>query len=765
MKYWKKKRFFIRGMGMKEGLKNYLLDIFKTKNKKVTLIAYITTPFITNIIVEMLNSRSFVSGMTYIFTDTFSFMINLLIIAFTMSIGLLIRKRLAYILTVAVVWIGLGTANFVITSKRKTPFSATDLKLLSSIDDTIEKYLNAFEFIMIIIAIAIVVTAVAFVWMKLPKYAEKISYVRNILFIILTFLVMSVTVNIGFATGEVSSKFPNMTIAYDDYGFPYCFVTSFIYKGVAQPDEYSKDAVKDIIERMDSTVTVDSNNQMTPNVIFLQLESFFDVEKMKELEFSAEVTPVFNRLKEEYPSGYLTVNNVGYGTANTEFEVMTGLNLDDFGPGEFPYTTILTTNTCETTGYILKELGYSTHAVHNNTAVFYSRRAIFKRLGFDTFTSIEYMYPEEFTPTEWAKDAMLTDEIMKVLSSTEETDYIYAISVQGHGDYPDEQVLDDPAITVVDGIEDEGRKNMFEYYVNMIAEMDTFVGELIEELDKSDEDTLLVIYGDHLPSLDIKEDDLINGNLYQTEYVVWNNFNLEMADKDIESYQLSSRILEHLNIDGGVINKFHQTYKNDENYLDRLHLLTFDILYGNMFTYDGINPYIATDMKMGTYDIEITDIEPAQNKYVYAAENDTGENQNVEDASDGEDTAGEEETSAEEENTDEGETTEEENPESIAPDWYIVKGRYFTECSFVAINGKECDTRYIDPETLLIYAPQIDSLDVLVINQKSNSIVLSSSEGFTYFNIYDTPTENPDEDNNDSEDDNFGADKEIQGDI
>lgn len=750
---------------MKEGLKRYLIDIIKTKNKKMTLIVYIAAPFITNIIVEMLNARSFAGGMTYIFADTFSFLINFFIIAFSMSIGLLLRKRLAYILTVAVVWIGLGTANFVITSKRKTPFSATDFKLLGSIDDTIEKYLNAFEFIMIIVAIAMVVMAVAFVWMRLPKYAEKISYVRNIIIIIVAFAVMSATVKIGFATGEVSSKFPNMTVAYKDYGFPYCFVTSFIYKGVTQPDEYSKDAVLDIIDRMESTVTVDSGNQMTPNIIFLQLESFFDVEKIKGLELSSEATPVFNRLKEEFPSGYLTVNNVGYGTANTEFEVMTGLNLDDFGPGEFPYTTILTTNTCETMGYILKELGYSTHAVHNNTAVFYSRRSIFRRLGFDTFTSIEYMYPDEYTLTGWAKDAMLTDEIINVLSSTEETDYIYAISVQGHGDYPKEKVLEQPTVTVVGGIEDEGRKNMIEYYVNMIAEMDTFVGELIEKLNETDEDTVLVIYGDHLPSLDIKEDDLENGNLYQTEYVVWNNFNMEMADKDIESYQLSSRILEHLNIDGGVINKFHQTYKNDDDYLDRLHLLTFDILYGNMFTYDGINPYIATDMKMGTYDIEISDIRQAQNKDVYTDEKDAGGNESGEVTTGEEETTGGDTSSGEEEASDEGETTGQSNPEVIAEDWYIVKGRYFTECSFVAINGNECETRYVDAETLLIYAPQLNSLDVLVVNQKSNSTILSSSAGFTYFNINDTPTVNPNEDNNGSEDDNFGADKEIEGDV
>ena len=725
---------------MKEGIKRYLLDIIKTKNKRLTLIAYFVAPFIVNILVETFNSRSIVRGMTYLFTDTISFMINFFIIEFSMSLGLVLKKRLAYILTTGVVWIGLGIANFVITSKRKTPFSATDFKLLGSIDDTIEKYLNPFEFILIIIGIAIVITIIAFVWMRLPKYAAKVNIVKNIFIIIIIFGITTLSIRIGFITGDVSSKFPNMTVAYDEYGFPYCFVTSFMYKGVEQPDEYSKEAVMDIIDRMESTGTVDFGNRKQPNIIFLQLESFFDVSKIKGLQLSAEATPIFNRLKEGFPSGYLKVNNVGYGTANTEFEVMTGFNLEDFGPGEFPYTTILTTNTCETTGFILKELGYSTHALHNNTALFYSRRSIFRRLGFDTFTSIEYMYPEEYTPTGWAKDRMLVDEIMKALESTEEMDYVYAISVQGHGDYPEEKVLYNPAISIVGGVDSEARKNMFEYYINMINEMDTFLGELIQKLNDIDEDTVLVIYGDHLPSLDIKESDLENGSLYQTEYVVWNNFDLQMSDKNIESFQLSSRILVHLNIDGGVINKFHQTFKNDGDYLDRLHLLTFDILYGNMFTYDGINPYIATDMKMGTYEIKIKEIKPL----TVDEQNLIGHNGNQIQGA-------------------EGNGTTPESTEGIVKDWYVVKGENFTKCSFVSVNDKECDTKYINPNTLFIYTPDLDSLDVIVVNQKSNSTVLSSSEIFTYFNINDTPVVEP-EDNN-SDNDNFGADKEIQGDI
>ncbi|MBQ6814926.1 MAG: LTA synthase family protein [Lachnospiraceae bacterium] len=739
---------------MKEQLKNYFKDIFKTKDKRMTLIAFIVLPFLCNIIVEMFNAKSFVEGITYIFRDTFSFFINVFIIMFTMSIGLLLKRRLAYMLTVAILWCGLGITNFIITLKRTTPFSATDFKLLGSIDDTIEKYLTPFEFIMIIVAIAMVVIGISMVWVKLPKYAEKISYFKNIIFIAISFGITFLIIELGFVVGALSPKFPNMTVAYADYGFPYCFVTSFVNKGVEQPEEYSEEAIREIVEKMNNTITVDEDETKTPNVIFLQMESFFDVSGMEGLELSAEATPIFNKLKEEYPSGYLTVNNVGYGTANTEFEIMTGLNLDDFGPGEFPYTTILTTTTCETTGYILKDYGYAAHAIHNNTATFYSRRSIFKRLGFDTFTSVEYMYPVDYTPTEWVKDYILTDEILKALNSTDEQDYIYAISVQGHGDYPSEPVLEEMKVNVTGGVEDESKKHMLEYYVNMLSEMDEFLGQLIEALSNLSEETVLVIYGDHLPSLDINESELKNKNLYQTEYVVWNNIDLEMDDKDIETYQLSSRVLHHIGIDGGMINKFHQTYNGDKDYLEKLTLLTFDILYGNMFSYDGVNPYIATDMKMGTQDIIITGIDKATYKEVYDY---TSDESDVDDTTD-DDT--EEDTNI----SDIIDDIQGNNQAEVAPDWYLVRGNNFTKCSFVEINGIECDTIYVEPECLLIYAPELNSLDVLVVNQKSNATILSTSKEFTYFNVEDTPVVNPDEDV-DSDGDNFGAEEDIDGDV
>lgn len=722
-------------------IRNYFQDIWRDKNKRTTVIMFIVAALVSTIVVDMFNKRSFVGGIFGVFESPFAFFINLTIIMFTMSVCLLFKKRMVIIAVVSTVWIGLGVVNFIIMSQRVTPFSATDLLLLDSIDNIIERYLGPISLILILIAVILVIVFLSFLWMKLPKYAEKINYFRNIVIIVFMYLLAFGSLELGLITGTVSKKFPNMTIAYQEYGFPYCFTMSLVNTGVSQPNEYSREMVKGIVNKMNRTTTVDEDNVKMPNIIFLQLESFFDVSKMVNLETSKEATPVFNKLKEEYPSGLLTVNNIGYGTANTEFEVMTGMNLDDFGPGEFPYKTILGTTTCESTAYVLKEYGYSTHAVHNNTATFYSRDAVFKRLGFDTFTSIEYMQPEEYTYNGWAKDTVLTEEIIKAIESTDETDYIYAISVQGHGNYPTELVLEEPAIKVVSGIEDEARACMMEYYVNQLYEMDLFIDELIDELEDIGEDVVLVMYGDHLPSLSITEDELEGMNLYQTEYVIWNNMGLEMEDKDIEAFQLSSRVLEHLNIDGGCINKFHQTYAGDKDYLNKMNILSYDILYGNMFAYDGINPYVATDMTLGVEEIYIKNVSDAilkdfegiddeeilsllENSLKGGVENETTE--------DGENIGNDDVISEDE----------------VVPNWYVVSGKNFTDWSEIYVNDVQCKTGYISSGKLLVYVDELENLDIFVVKQKSGVTVLSTSHEFTYFSIAEEDLSIVDEETN-----------------
>src|SRR5699024_10970763 len=125
-----------------------------------------------------------------------------------------------------------------------------------------------------------------------------------------------------------------------------------------------------------------------------------------------------------------------------------------------------------------------------------------------SFTSEEYM-PEEDDKNAlgWVKDEVLTNHILDCLQTTEGPDYVYTISVQGHGAYPDEELLEDPAIKV-SGAESEEENNKWEYYVNQVHEMDQFVGQLIDALEENGEDTVLVMYGDHLPTMGLEVEDL-----------------------------------------------------------------------------------------------------------------------------------------------------------------------------------------------------------------------------------------------------------------
>ena len=150
-------------------------------------------------------------------------------------------------------------------------------------------------------------------------------------------------------------------------------------------------------------------------------------------EYSEDPTPNFNRLSKDFPSGELYVPSIGGGTANVEFEVLSGMNLDFFGAGEYPYSTILQETTCETVAYNLMEQGYATTAMHNHNGKFYSRNEVYSRMGFEHFVSLEYMPYVTYTEVGWAEDTVLADEIIKAMDATEQRDFVMTITVESHG--------------------------------------------------------------------------------------------------------------------------------------------------------------------------------------------------------------------------------------------------------------------------------------------------------------------------------------------
>lgn len=662
-------------------LKSVVMNFFINKNKRKTLITYIALPILLNLVIEVLGRGSVIQGVKYIFIHPVSFYCNTMIILLTLMISVFFRRRIFCLSLVSFIWLLLGFTNFILLSNRVTPFNATDILLMKPALAVITKYYNTFQIGLIIGVIILAVFLVVFLWFKAPKLKYKVNYVRNAIVAAAVVVLTFSSLNIAIDTGFITVKFDNLANAYLDYGFPYCFANSAINTGVSKPADYSAQKIEEIITESETQEVAEVSTVVsTPNIIFLQLESFFDVSRYKDLVLSENPIPNFTQLAEQYPSGFFNVPVVGAGTANTEFEVLSGMNMDDFGPGEYPYKTVLQSTTCESISYNLKENGYVTHAIHNNSGTFYQRHTVFSQLGFDTFTPIEYMNVTEYTYRNWSKDKVLTGEIMKCLNSTPGQDFVYTISVEGHGSYPGYQVLEDPQIKV-EQIGNEAKKYAVEYYVNLLYSMDQFIGELINTLSSYDEDIILVMYGDHLPSLGISNDQLNSGTTLQTEYIIWNNMNLDIGTEDVEAYQMSSKIMQLLGMDTGVINKYHQTHKNSEEYLNGLQNLEFDLLYGDKTAFNGVNPYVATDIQMGVDKIQITGIEP-----------------------------------------------DPESSESL-----IVRGENFTKYSVIYINDDEVKTKYVDANTLQIEYTDLKSQDSFKAAQKgSDSFVLSYSEEYVY---------------------------------
>ena len=257
-----------------------------------------------NMLVECFNRRSLI-GLVMIFTNPVLFLYNTLIILVTMSVVLLFHRKVFVYCTVSVVWLLLAITNFVVLCSRKTPFTAMDIYLIEDAIKVIPVYLNAFQIILIVLAVAAGIAGLVWLWIKGPKQQEKIHYIRTTVKIGLLLLCCMGVTHLLLLTGTISSYFGNLANAYKQYGFAYCFTCSVVDRGISKSDEYTPEYVNSLKEDIEEIEV--ENSEKSPNIIFLQLESFFDPNLVKGISFSENPLPYFEQLVADYPSGYLSL--------------------------------------------------------------------------------------------------------------------------------------------------------------------------------------------------------------------------------------------------------------------------------------------------------------------------------------------------------------------------------------------------------------------------------------------------------------------------
>lgn len=652
-----------------------LQKVYAVMNR-ISLLLHLLLACVLNFIIEAMSRHSVVKAWEYMRISTWAFLFNTYMIFATFLLVYLVRRRIFARIIISVLWIVLGTVNGYMLSVRVTPFNAQDMKVIGDAITMIDKYFTGIQGVLIVCGILVVVAWLVLMWRHAGKYEGKQRLILSACGAVLGIGAIIPLTDYAIEKRILSDYFGNIAFAYEDYGLPYCFSASLFNTGMTQPEEYSEELIAKINQN-NTLRKEESERAELPNIIIIQLESFFDPSEVEFFTTSKDPIPTFRKLMQQYSSGYFKVPSIGAGTANTEFEVLTGMNLRYFGPGEYPYKTILKERETESVATALKALGYGAHALHNNGGNFYSRADVFNNMGFDSYTSKEFMYIPNYTENGWAKDEVLTEHILNALDSTTQQDLVFGITVQGHGDYPEEQVIENPEISVY-GMDDPGKKNAWEYYVNHLYETDQFIADLISELEKRGEPTVLVLYGDHLPTMGLEAKDLKNRYLYNTNYAMWDNIGLEKIDRHIPSYQISAEILERVGIHSGTIFNYHQERRETQDYMSDLENLQYDMLYGEEFVYGGKenSPLKEGHLVMGVLDVTLSDIQKHADGY------------------------------------------------------FILTGENLTEESFIFVNGDEEEQRFVNATTIELHGCDLKEGDEIVIHQvgSSNRIFRSSAE-------------------------------------
>ncbi|WP_414839634.1 LTA synthase family protein [Carnobacterium sp. TMP28] len=335
--------------------------------------------------------------------------------------------------------------------------------------------------------------------------------------------------------------------AYDDHAYwiPYSqkmnyynngFVGGFLYnlnvRPMEKPDKYTTEKVDYVLKKYTKKAAeinkTRSKSIKDTNVIYVMSESFSDPTKLKGVEVSRDPMPLLRERMENQMSGEILSEGYGGGTANIEFEALTGLSLEPFSSNlSTPYTQIPSLmNDFPSAVSYFKEAGYSTTAIHPYNTSMYKRKQVYEQFGFDRFLDEETMaYNQTIANNPYISDDAAYQEIVKQLKATKETDFVHLVSMQNHMPYAN--FYPETTFTAKGTADDSEAANYFQGLTYSDESLDSFLTTLSEQ----EEESIVVFWGDHLPGFYGEEVVKANGRvaMHQTPLLI---FSTEKEQKE-----------------------------------------------------------------------------------------------------------------------------------------------------------------------------------------------------------------------------------------
>ena len=298
---------------------------------------------------------------------------------------------------------------------------------------------------------------------------------------------------------------------FNSRGFIYAFIHTHLTTEITQP--YSFDAVT-VAQRI--ALLEEQLLQMLgwggsapcvlrhPHVIMILAEAFSELHLSPGITFADGFDPAYNyrRLRDESLHGYIVVPNYGGGTADTEFDILTGINTRHYRGMAYSY--MLITRQFPGLVSVLNDLGYHSQALHPGYAWFYNRENVFEFLGFDNF-----MAGDDFAdaPTrggyvseEYTFDRVIERFEQHLKLRPDVPLFEFVITIQNHGPYdyakhPNAYTLEFESEPVLS----PGDMDLLRTYFYGLADVDRELGRITDYMASSDEPVVIVYFSDHLP--------------------------------------------------------------------------------------------------------------------------------------------------------------------------------------------------------------------------------------------------------------------------
>lgn len=318
----------------------------------------------------------------------------------------------------------------------------------------------------------------------------------------------------------------NVPLTYESCGFPYCFLANYGRYTVQKPADYFPEEVERWAQTDEKVYT---EPEAQPNVVFVMCEAFSDLSDAGVFTDSPEDDPLrgFHALaaSNRAVSGKLVVNNFGAGTANTEFDVLTGIQTAQLGVNSAFRAVRRNLNSLPRA---FARAGYERFFLHPGYAWYYNRESVYPFLGIDdcifedAFGAADYKGP---TVSDAAFLRVLTAELDARLQQDTPV-FAFSVTIQNHQAYTAQKYGEVPPAQVSVPLT-EAESETLSVYLQGVRDSSEMLAQLAAYLDTVDKPTILVFFGDHRPALGSVYDALgISTDglaAFEVPYLVWTN--------------------------------------------------------------------------------------------------------------------------------------------------------------------------------------------------------------------------------------------------